>query len=93
MRRDVCSALLYQNGRQWRLLLHGSTTSLPSIDVTGRSLRHVDRLARDWIGSGVSPTKTGGRGVWGKRWWDAPTFDQEILRAREEDRARRVVRR
>lgn len=36
---------------------------MPWRDVTGRSAAHVDRLARDWIAHGVSPTKTGGRGV------------------------------
>ena len=34
-----------------------------AINVTGRSLAHVDRLARDWIAHGVAPTTKGGRGV------------------------------
>jgi hypothetical protein len=33
------------------------------INVTGRSPAHIDRLARDWIGHGVGPTWSGGRGV------------------------------
>lgn len=33
------------------------------IVVTGRTMAHVDRLARDFLAHGVSPTKTGGRGV------------------------------
>lgn len=33
------------------------------VDVTGRSARHTDRLARDWVGHGVSPASDGSRGV------------------------------
>lgn len=33
------------------------------VRVNGRSDAHVDRLARDWLGHGVTPTKSGGRGV------------------------------
>lgn len=34
-----------------------------TIDVTGRSAAYIDRLARDWIGHGVTPTVDGRRGV------------------------------
>lgn len=32
-------------------------------DVTGRSDRHIDRLARDWILEGISPCRDGSRGA------------------------------
>jgi hypothetical protein len=44
------------------LALHAT---LYFINVAGRSDAHVDRLARDWIGHGVTPCKNGKRGVAG----------------------------
>lgn len=57
-------ARLWESRRgEWVLTLRGLGLPPRQLDVTGRSMRHVDRLARDWIGHGVSPTRDGGRGV------------------------------
>ena len=62
------------------------------IDVTGRSDRHIDRLARDWIAHGVAPTQDGGRGVGPYPFrHEMPVLWARYVRA--EARARRVVRR
>jgi hypothetical protein len=66
----------------------------PWRDVTGYSATHIDRLARDWIGHGVSPTKDGRRGV---RKWPASGPDWKTIThgwkqfSRNEARAKRVV--
>ena len=71
------------------------------VDVTGRSMAHVDRLARDWIGHEVGPCADGGRGV------TKPPCSCSLARVASRDypacpidawfcaerRARRVVRR
>lgn len=70
-KRDVFAAALNVYSDNYALLLLPVPGPRPtrhagefrSIDVTGRSLQHVDRLARDWISHGVAPTKDGGRGV------------------------------
>lgn len=76
------------SGRQW--------------DVDGRSMEHIDRLVRDLIAHGVSPTKQAGRGV-GVRppcncdWLDddaaAERFCAGVRYYRNEARAARVVAR
>jgi hypothetical protein len=35
------------------------------VNATGRSFGHIEKLARDWIVAGVTPTDTGRRGVHG----------------------------
>jgi hypothetical protein len=52
----------FGKGRRWILHMWADWGGV-HVDVTGRSPQHVDRLARDWIAHGVSPTKDGGRGV------------------------------
>lgn len=50
----------------WRRLDpdNAAENAMPTpVDVTDRSLAHVDRLARDFIGHGVTPTTRAGRGV------------------------------
>ncbi|TAL41386.1 MAG: hypothetical protein EPN91_10745 [Salinibacterium sp.] len=59
------------------------------VDVTRRTLAHIDRLARDFIGHGVTPTWNGGRGVCGESSVAYGVPRNRWLRA--ENRARRVV--
>lgn len=50
--------------KHWVLTCNGEAGLPPfQIDVTGRTVAFVDRLARDWIGHGVPPCRDGKRGV------------------------------
>jgi hypothetical protein len=101
-RDDVPSAELVKTytGYQlrWFLTLFHSRLGLGGhfrVEVTDRSLAHIDRLARDWIGHGVGPTKSGGRGA--RKWSARGRGWEQILASwprftQAERRARRVVR-
>jgi hypothetical protein len=59
--------------------------------MDGRSLQHVDRVARDLLAHGVTPTTSGGRGVCGE---SDVVYGQPMDRwLRAEARAARVVAR
>jgi hypothetical protein len=86
----------------WRLACWSRTgntveNAMPTpIVVTGRTMAHVDRLARDFLAHGVSPTKTGGRGVM-QPWRPGAVWSQVVdameRYERAEARATRVVSR
>lgn len=62
-------AELLQIDGVWMLMLLRSDVEVhaeyPTIfrSVEGRSLKYIDRLARDWIGHGIAPCQNGARGV------------------------------
>ncbi len=63
--RDRYAVRWYPDGKLafWELDNFIGATLVVTIEAWNRTDAHVDRLARDFIAHGVSPTTSGGRGV------------------------------